>query len=142
MGRAARHINGSAILYADAVTGSMRRAIDETERRRARQIAFNELNRITPKGVSKRIKDIIDGVYDAESARAELKAAEEQARYEVMTEKQIGREIKRLEKQMLDYARNLEFERAAQVRDQLADLKKKVFGVEPEEEPASHPASA
>jgi excinuclease ABC subunit B len=135
IGRAARHINGTAILYADAMTDSMRRAIDETERRRAKQLAFNTANRITPKGISKRIKDIIDGVYDAEGSRLDLKAAEEQARYEAMTEKEIGREIKRLEKQMLEHARNLEFEQAAHVRDQLADLKRKVFGVALHEEP-------
>src|SRR5262245_37926781 len=134
IGRAARHINGKAILYADAVTDSMRRALEETERRRAKQLAFNEAHRITPRGVTKRIKDIIDGVYDADGARAELKAAEEVARYEAMTEKEIGREVKRLEKQMLDHARNLEFEQAAKVRDQLADLKRKVFGVALEEE--------
>jgi len=134
IGRAARHINGKAILYADAVTDSMRRAIEETERRRAKQVAFNEAHQITPRGVTKRIKDIIDGVYDADEARAELKAAEEVARYEAMTEKEIGREVKRLEKQMLDHARNLEFEQAAKVRDQLADLKRKVFGVALEEE--------
>ena len=134
IGRAARHINGKAILYADAVTDSMRRAIEETDRRRAKQLAFNEAHRITPRGVTKRIKDIIDGVYDADGARAELRAAEEVARYEAMTEKEIGREVKRLEKQMLDHARNLEFEQAAKVRDQLADLKRKVFGVALEEE--------
>jgi excinuclease ABC subunit B len=134
IGRAARHINGAAILYADTMTDSMRRAIGETERRRAKQVGFNEDRGITPKGVSKRIKDIIDGIYDAEGARAELKAAEEQARYEAMTEKEIGREIKRLEKQMLEHARNLEFEQAARVRDQLADVRKKVFGVEIDEE--------
>jgi excinuclease ABC subunit B len=132
IGRAARHIHGMAILYADQITDSMRRAIGETERRRDKQVAFNAAHRITPKGVSKRIKDIIDGVYDREGARAELKAAEEQARYQAMTEKEIGRELKRLEKQMLDFARNLEFERAAQVRDQLADLRHKVFGAEVE----------
>jgi excinuclease ABC subunit B len=134
IGRAARHIHGTAILYADAVTDSMRRAIGETERRRAKQVVFNAAHRIRPKGVSKRIKDIIDGVYDADAARAELKAAEEHARYETMTEKDIGREIKRLERQMLEHARNLEFEQAARVRDQLADLKRKVFGVALEEE--------
>ena len=134
IGRAARHINGKAILYADAVTDSMRRALEETERRRAKQLSFNEAHQITPRGVTKRIKDIIDGVYDADEARAGLKAAEEVARYEAMTEKEIGREVKRLEKQMLDHARNLEFEQAARVRDQLADLKRKVFGVALEEE--------
>jgi excinuclease ABC subunit B len=135
IGRAARHLHGAAILYADAMTDSMRRAIGETDRRRVKQAAFNAAQGITPKGVSKRIKDIIDGIYDAEGARAELRAAEEQARYEAMTEKEIGREIKRLEKQMLEHARNLEFEQAARVRDQLADVRKKVFGVAIEEEP-------
>jgi excinuclease ABC subunit B len=122
-----------AILYADAMTDSMRRAIGETERRRAKQVAFNAAHGILPKGVSKRIKDIIDGVYDADGARAELKAAEEQVRYGTMTEKELGREIKRLEKQMLDHARNLEFEKAAAVRDQLLTLKRAVFGAEGEE---------
>jgi excinuclease ABC subunit B len=134
IGRAARHIHGAAILYADAVTDSMRRAIGETERRRAKQLAFNAARGITPKGISKRIKDMIDGVYDADAARAELKAAEDHARYEAMTEKDIGREIKRLERQMLEHARNLEFEQAARVRDRLADVKAKVFGVALEEE--------
>jgi excinuclease ABC subunit B len=133
IGRAARHINGAAILYADAMTDSMKRAIGETERRRAKQIGFNAARGIQPRGVSKRIKDIIDGVYDAEIARADLKAAEQQARYEAMTEKDLGREIKRLEKQMLDHARNLEFEKAAAVRDQLATLKRAVFGAEGDE---------
>jgi len=132
IGRAARHINGTAILYADTMTESMRRAIDETERRRAKQIAFNAQHSIVPKGVSKRIKDIIDGVYDADESRESLKAAEEQARYEAMTERQLGREIKRLEKQMLDYARNLEFERAAEARDRLVELKRRAFGVDAE----------
>jgi excinuclease ABC subunit B len=136
IGRAARHIHGAAILYADAMTDSMKRAIGETERRRTKQIGFNAAHGIEPRGVSKRIKDIIDGVYDAEGARADLKAAQEQARYEAMTEKDLGREIKRLEKQMLDHARNLEFEKAAAVRDQLATLKRAVFGAEGEEPPA------
>ncbi len=130
IGRAARHLNGTAILYADTVTDSMRRAIEETERRRRKQIAYNEARGITPKGVSKRIKDIIDGVYGAEDVRSELRAAEAQARYENMSEKQLAREIKRLEKQMLDYARNLEFEKAAEVRDQLAELKKRMLGID------------
>ncbi|MGB8434929.1 MAG: excinuclease ABC subunit UvrB, partial [Burkholderiales bacterium] len=122
IGRAARHINGKAILYADRITDSMRRAIEETERRRAKQTAYNAEHGIVPAGVSKRIKDIIDGVYDVEDSRANLKAAEEQARYESMSEKQLGREIKRLEKQMLTHARNLEFEEAAHARDRLAEL--------------------
>ncbi|MGH8704054.1 MAG: excinuclease ABC subunit UvrB, partial [Burkholderiales bacterium] len=130
IGRAARHLNGAAILYADVVTDSMKRAIGETERRRRKQIAFNAQHGITPKGVSKRIKDLIDGVYDAEGAAAELKAAQAEARYDAMSEKQIAREIRGLEKQMLEHARNLEFEKAARARDQLAELRKRVFGVE------------
>jgi excinuclease ABC subunit B len=141
MGRAARHLHGAAILYADVMTESMRRAIGETDRRRAKQVAFNAARGIEPKGVSKRIKDIIDGVYDADDARAGLKAAEEQARYEAMTEKELGREIKRLEKQMLDHARNLEFEKAAAARDQLMTLKRAVFGADGEE-PAAREANA
>jgi len=132
MGRAARHIHGAAILYADVMTESMRRAIGETDRRRAKQVAFNADRGIEPAGVSKRIKDLIDGVYDTDDARAGLKVAEEQARYEAMTEKELGRVIKRLEKQMLDHARNLEFEKAAAARDQLTTLKRAVFGAEGE----------
>ncbi len=128
IGRAARNVNGTAILYADRITDSMRKAIDETERRRNKQIAFNTANGITPRGVVKRIKDIIDGVYDPNEVKAELMAAEERARYEDMSEKQVAKEIKRLEKKMLDHAKNLEFEQAAQVRDQLSKLKQQVFG--------------
>ncbi len=128
IGRAARNVNGTAILYADRITDSMRRAIDETERRRTKQIAFNTANGITPRGVVKRIKDIIDGVYDPNEVKAELMAAEERARYEDMSEKQVAKEIKRLEKKMLDHAKNLEFEQAAQARDQLSKLKQQVFG--------------
>ncbi len=129
IGRAARHINGSAILYADRMTDSMQRAIAETDRRRRKQITFNEKHNITPIGVRKRIKDLIDGVYDADEAKQELKAAQAGARYEAMSEKQLAREIRALEKQMLECARNLEFEKAAQARDQLAELKKRAFGV-------------
>jgi excinuclease ABC subunit B len=126
IGRAARHINGTAILYADRVTESIQKALAETERRRRKQRAYNEHHRITPKGVMKRIKDLIDGVYDA----AQAQAAQEEARYEVMSEKQIAREIKLLEKKMLQHAKNLEFEQAAAARDRLAELKKRVFGIE------------
>jgi excinuclease ABC subunit B len=127
IGRAARHINGTAILYADRVTDSMQRAIDETDRRRTKQLAYNEARGITPIGIIKRIKDLIDGVYDPESARQGLKAAQSQARYEAMGEKELTRELKRLEKEMLEAARNLEFERAAELRDQLAALKERLF---------------
>ena len=128
IGRAARHLNGTAILYADRVTNSMQRAMAETERRRIKQIHFNEMHGITPKGVTKRIKDIIDGVYDSESAHRELKAAQQQANYEAMSEKQLSREFKRLEKDMLEYAKNLEFEKAAAARDELFHIKQQVFG--------------
>ncbi|HYX65428.1 MAG TPA: excinuclease ABC subunit UvrB [Burkholderiales bacterium] len=125
IGRAARHINGTAILYADRATESIKKAIDETERRRAKQVAYNAAHGITPKGVMKRIKDLIDGVYDP----SEMQAAQEEARYEAMSEKQLAREIKALEKKMLQHAKNLEFEEAASARDRLAELKKKAFGV-------------
>jgi excinuclease ABC subunit B len=128
IGRAARNLNGKAILYADRVTDSMRRAIDETNRRRARQVAFNEAHGIVPRGVAKQVRDMIDGVFDPQQAKQELKAAEQQARYDTLSEKGAAREIRRLEKLMLDHARNLEFEKAAQVRDQLAQLKEQVFG--------------
>ena len=125
IGRAARHLNGTAILYAETMTDSIRRAIGETERRRAKQLAHNERHGITPTGIVKRVKDLIDGVYDA----AEAQEARDGARFEAMSEKQIAREIKALEKKMLEHARNLEFEEAARARDRLAELKKKVFGV-------------
>ena len=128
IGRAARHLNGTAILYADRVTDSMRRAMAETERRRITQIHFNETHGITPIGVTKRIKDIIDGIYDSESAHRELKAAQQQANYVAMSEKQLSRELKRLEKEMLECAKNLEFEKAAAARDELFRIKAQVFG--------------
>ena len=131
IGRAARHINGAAILYADTITQSMQRAIAETERRREKQIRFNADHGITPRGVSKRIKDIIDGVYSVESVRSEQKAAQQQAAYEAMDEKSVAREIKRLEKLMLECARNLEFEKAAAARDELFNLRERVFGAAP-----------
>ncbi|PKO87546.1 MAG: excinuclease ABC subunit B [Betaproteobacteria bacterium HGW-Betaproteobacteria-10] len=129
IGRAARHIHGTAILYADKITKSMQLAISETSRRREKQIRFNAEHGITPRGVSKKIKDIIDGVYDVESARSELKAAQQQATYEAMGEKEVAKEIKRLEKLMLECARNLEFEKAAAARDDLFRLKERIFGV-------------
>ncbi len=134
VGRAARNLNGVAILYADRITDSMRRAIDETERRRAKQIAFNEANGITPVGVQKKIKELIDGVYSNAAQKAMLEGAQNleeaaaAAKVESMSEKQISKEIKRLEKLMVDHAKNLEFEKAAQVRDQLHVLKQQAFG--------------
>lgn len=139
IGRAARHIHGTAILYADRITNSMRRAIDETERRRQKQLLFNEVHHITPKGVSKRIKDLIDGVYCSETAQNNLRAAQAEARYENMSEFRIAQEIKRLEKQMLATAKNLEFEKAAELRDEIKKLKDKLFVgyVEPEINPSN-----
>jgi excinuclease ABC subunit B len=131
IGRAARNLNGVAILYADQMTDSMKRAIDETERRRAKQIAFNEANGITPKGLNKKIKDMIDGVYSNAAQKAMVEGIQEDeatAKVEAMSEKQISKEIKRLEKLMVDHAKNLEFEKAAQVRDQLHVLKQQAFG--------------
>ncbi len=128
IGRAARNLNGAAILYADRVTDSMRRAIDETDRRRGKQVEFNTLHGIVPRGVHKQVREMIDGVFDPQQSKQDQKAAQEQAKYEVMSEKNAAREIKRLEKLMLESARNLEFEKAARLRDQLAVLKEQVFG--------------
>ena len=111
-----------------AMRAHMRRAIDETERRRAKQTAFNEANGIVPRGVSKRIKDLIDGVYDAEQGRREVQAARNDALASTLSEKDLAREIKRVEKEMLEHARNLEFEQAAAKRDELRRLKERLFG--------------
>ncbi len=129
IGRAARHINGMAILYADKMTDSMKKAIDETERRRKLQTEFNAEHGITPKGVEKRIKDIIDGVYDVGEERKQLKAAQAKAKYEEMGEKDLEKELRLVEKQMVEAAKNLEFEKAAELRDRLFQLKEKLFGV-------------
>ncbi len=129
IGRAARHINGKAILYADRVTNSMTGAIGETERRRARQLAWNEKMGITPVGVQKRIKDIIEGIYDPDEAKKGLRAAQAKAKYQAMPEKDLERELKQLERQMLDAAKNLEFEKAAELRDRLYQLKQQLFGI-------------
>jgi len=127
IGRAARHLHGTAILYADRITDSMRYAIDETERRRNKQLAHNELNGITPLSVTKRIKDIIEGMYEPDDARKQLKAAQTQAKYLAMSEKDVSKEIKRLEKEMLQAAKNLEFEKAAGLRDELKKLRENVL---------------
>ncbi|EWS54987.1 MULTISPECIES: excinuclease ABC subunit UvrB [unclassified Methylibium] len=128
IGRAARNLNGKAILYADKITDSMRRAIGETERRRERQIAFNAEHGITPRSINKQVKDLIDGVYSEKSRGDDLKAAQAAAEIESMSEKDLGKRIKLLEKQMLEHARGLEFEKAARVRDQLALLREQAFG--------------
>jgi excinuclease ABC subunit B len=128
IGRAARNLNGRAILYADRITDSMKKAMGETERRRNKQIAFNLKHGITPRSIVKRIKDLIDGVYSEKSGKEAEKLEMAKAMVEDMTEKDIAREIKRLEKQMVEHAKNLEFEKAARVRDQLHVLKQQAFG--------------
>ena len=123
--------HGTAILYADHVTESMKKAIGETRRRRDKQMAYNQAHGITPRGIVKKVRDLIDGVYSEKSDRQAQQARERAAarrEVEEMSEKDLAREIKRLEKQMLEHARNLEFEQAAQARDQLALLKTRVLG--------------
>ncbi|MFA6203920.1 MAG: excinuclease ABC subunit UvrB [Gallionella sp.] len=127
IGRAARHLHGTAILYADRITDSMRRAMDETERRRTKQVAHNLEHGITPQGVQKRIKDIIEGTYELDDARLNQKAAQEQAKYLAMSRAQVTKEINRLEKEMLAAAKNLEFEKATTLRDQLKKLRDNVL---------------
>lgn len=127
IGRAARHLHGTAILYADRITDSMRYAIDETERRRNKQLEHNKEHGITPLSVTKRIKDIIEGMYEPDDARKQLKAAQTQAKYLAMSEKDVAKEIKRLEKEMLQAAKNLEFELAGDLRDQLKKLRESVL---------------
>ena len=127
IGRAARNLSGKAILYGDKVTDSMRKAISETERRRAKQIQHNLDQGITPRGVFKEVKDLIDGVYSEKSGK-DAQLAAQSASIEAMSEKELSREIKRLEKQMMDHAKNLEFESAARTRDQLAKVRERAFG--------------
>ncbi len=131
IGRAARNLNGKAILYADRMTDSMKAAIGETERRRAKQFAHNTTMGIVPRSVSKRVRDLIDGVVSDKTAKDDLKAAQAAAEVEAMDEKDLGKRIKMLERQMLEHARNLEFEKAARVRDQLALLREQAFGASP-----------
>ncbi len=132
IGRAARHVEGKAILYADRITDSMRRAMDETERRRAKQVAFNAQHGIEPRGVVKRVKDLIEGVYSDKSQAEANRLAQAQAQQEVVDELDevaLAREIKRVEKAMLEHARQLEFEKAAQARDQLQRLRSRLLGM-------------
>lgn len=124
IGRAARNLQGRAILYADKITNSMKRAIDETERRRNKQLAFNEANGIVPQGINKKVRDLIDGVYGDNAGIAKRKSALSTV---VLDEKSLAKEIKRIEKEMLEAARNLEFEKAANLRDQLKVLKEQAW---------------
>ncbi|MCH9846258.1 excinuclease ABC subunit UvrB [Burkholderiaceae bacterium] len=133
IGRAARNVNGRAILYADKMTDSMSRAIAETDRRRGKQEAHNEANGITPRTVLKRIKDLIDGVYSEKAGQEAEKLerdSQRQAELDAMSEKDVAREIKRLEKLMMTHAKDLEFEKAAHVRDQLGQLRAQAFGAQ------------
>ncbi|MGY4829570.1 excinuclease ABC subunit UvrB [Sphaerotilaceae bacterium SBD11-9] len=126
IGRAARNLNGKAILYADKITDSMKLALGETERRRAKQIAHNTEQGITPRSIQKQVRDLIDGVY-SEKTKGQQRELEAAA-VEALSEKDLSKRIKQLEKQMLEHARNLEFEKAARVRDQLAMLREQAFG--------------
>ena len=128
--RAILHKDGEiwAILYADRMTESMKKAIGETQRRRERQMAHNLAHGITPRSIVKQVRDLIDGVYSEKSGKEAAKRELERAKVEDMSEKDVAREIKRLEKLMLEHARNLEFEKAARVRDQLAELREQAFG--------------
>jgi excinuclease ABC subunit B len=130
IGRAARHINGTTIMYADVMTQSMRQAIEETDRRRAKQRTYNAVHGIVPRGITKRVKDIIEGVYDAGESHQQMKAAQARQAYEAMGEKELTREVKRVEKEMLEAARRLEFERAAELRNRLGQLKRRLFNVD------------
>ncbi|BDU55250.1 UvrABC system protein B [Limnohabitans sp. TEGF004] len=128
IGRAARNLSGKAILYADRMTESMKKAIGETERRRTKQIAHNLEMGITPRGVVKGIRDLIDGVYSEKAGKEAQEREIQRAAFEDMSERDVAKEIKRLEKLMMEHARNLEFENAARVRDQLATLREQAFG--------------
>ncbi len=128
IGRAARHIRGRAILYGDKVTESMRKALSETERRRVKQMEHNQRMGIVPRGVTKQVREMIDGVVSDKAAKEEMSRAKAAAEVEAMNEKDLGKRIKLLEKQMFEHARNLEFEKAARLRDQLALLREQAFG--------------
>ena len=127
-GRAARNLNGKVIFYGNKVTRSMQAAIDETERRRKKQIKFNLDNNITPVGIVKKVKDIIESLEDVEEHKKERALRKENRKYEDLTDPEIIKEIKKLEKSMQVSARNLEFEKAASIRDQVKYLKEKIYG--------------
>jgi excinuclease ABC subunit B len=131
IGRAARNLNGTAILYGDKETDSMKFAISETNRRRAKQIQHNLDNGIVPKSVTKKIKDIIDGAYNVDEKRAsqsrDRKAAQDRKKYDVLSEKQMETAVKRVEREMMEAARNLEFEKAGKLRDELRMLRNRML---------------
>jgi excinuclease ABC subunit B len=124
IGRAARNVRGKAILYADKITGSMQRAMDETERRREKQLAFNKQHGITPKGITKKITDVMDLGQGSNYSKRVLKVAEDRPEYHGLSDKELKATLKRLDNQMYEHARNLEFEEAARIRDEIENLKK------------------
>ena len=135
IGRAARNAEGRAILYADKMTDSMRAAIGETQRRRAKQIAYNTEHGITPQTIRKRIADVMEGAYanvtkGKGKTRSEKKLAEDAAEYRSLTPEQALKQIKKLEEKMFQHAKNLEFEQAASIRDQVTQIRARVFGVD------------
>lgn len=134
IGRAARNVQGKAILYADKVTDSMRKAMDETLRRRHKQMAHNEAHGITPQTIRKQITDVMEGAYAnvarKQKSRTEKQAAEQQGKYQHMTPDQALKQLKTLEAKMLEHAKNLEFEQAAAIRDQISQIRSRVFGLE------------
>ena len=132
IGRAARNLHGKAILYADKITDSMKRAMDETDRRREKQQAHNTAHNITPKGVEKAVRDILESAEDVGSGGGYIKAqkiAEESAEYLAMSPKELHKHIKKLEEKMFYHAKNLEFEEAAKIRNQIQDIRKGTLGV-------------
>jgi excinuclease ABC subunit B len=131
IGRAARNLSGRAILYADQITGSMRRAIDETNRRRVKQLEYNEKHGITPRGIKKAVADIMEGAYSESERGAALKIAEGGTDYSKLTPDQAVRRIKRFEQEMFKHARNLEFEEAARIRDEIQKLRQVELGLPP-----------
>jgi excinuclease ABC subunit B len=131
MGRAARNLRGKAILYADRITGSMRRAIDETDRRREKQQAYNQTHGITPRSIEKAVNDVMEGavVKEHAGAREFARVADEVARYGHLNPEQLSREIGKLERQMYEHARNLEFEEAARLRDEIRRMEERNLGM-------------
>jgi excinuclease ABC subunit B len=129
IGRAARHLNGRAILYADRITGSMQKALDETDRRRTKQMEYNAANGITPRGIKKAVSDILEGAYAGVERGPARKVAESTPDYSSLTPDQIIRRIKKMEQEMLKHARNLEFEEAARLRDQISQMRNLSLGL-------------
>jgi excinuclease ABC subunit B len=129
IGRAARNVRGRAILYADRITGSMERAMAETERRRTKQVQYNEEHDITPKTIQKRVADIMEGAYDdgKRRGRRTARVADGAGKYADVTPENLGQAIAELEKEMFRHAELLEFEEAARVRDQIGKLKDRVL---------------